>query len=348
MNSSLVDILRCPSCGEPLFVDGPIDTVGAVESGALTCSGSPAHRFAIRDGIPRFVADVDDAGQAQTAASFGFKWQQLWGHAGGTRAFYQDWFLRRFGFGSIDELGGFLSAKQYMLDAGTGNGQSAGWYVPLIAGRWVGVDISSSVDVARNQLPASPRRDLVQADILRLPFAERTFDLVLSDGVLHHTPSTRDALASVSRLLRVGGEILFYVYRKKGAIREFSDDHVRDVVAQLPPETAWETLKPITRLGESLAHAGVTIRVPEDIPSLGIKAGEYDLQRFMYDNVVKLFWNDAFTFDENHHINFDWFHPRYAHRQTEQEVAEWCRDLRLDIVHQAVEVSGISIRAVKR
>jgi arsenite methyltransferase len=347
MNPSLVDILRCPSCGERFVVDRPRDA-GAVEAGALTCNGSAGHRFGIRDGIPRFVADVDDAGQAQTAASFGFKWQQLWGHDGGTRAFYQEWFLRRFGFGSIDELGGFLSAKEWMLDAGTGNGQSAGWYAPLVGGHWVGVDISSSVDVARRQLPASSRRDLVQADILRLPFAERTLDLVLSDGVLHHTPSTRDALASVTRLLREGGEILFYVYRKKGAIREFSDDHVRDVVADLPPETAWETLKPITLLGESLARAHVTIRVPEDIPCLGMKAGEYDLQRFMYDHVVKLFWNDAFTFDENHHVNFDWFHPRYAHRQTEEEVAEWCRDLRLDIVHQAIEVSGISIRAVKR
>jgi arsenite methyltransferase len=348
MNPSLVSILRCPLCGESLTVDRPADTAGAVEAGELTCSGAAAHPFVIRDGVPRFVVDAHDAGQAQTTASFGFKWQQLWGHDGGTRAFYQDWFLRRFGFGSIDELGEFLSASQWMLDAGTGNGQSAGWYAPLVGGHWVGVDISSSVDVARIQLPASPRLDLVQADLLRLPFTERTFDLVLSDGVLHHTHSTRDALTKVSRMLRTGGEILFYVYRKKGAIREFSDDHVRDVVAPLPPDTAWETLKPITRLGESLAHAGVTIRVPEDIPSLAMKAGEYDLQRFLYDHVLKLFWNDAFTFDENHHVNFDWFHPRYAHRQTEQEVAEWCRDLRLDIVYQTIEVSGISIRAVKR
>ena len=31
------------------------------------------NRYPIRDGIPRFVADVD-AGQAQTAESFGYKW----------------------------------------------------------------------------------------------------------------------------------------------------------------------------------------------------------------------------------------------------------------------------------
>jgi arsenite methyltransferase len=345
VNRSLVDILRCPTCGKPLLVTKTSDVAGDIETGVLTCD--TGHTFDIRDGIPRFVTDVEDPGQAQTAASFGFKWQQPWGHGGSTRAFYQDWFLRRFGFASLEEFGAFLGSKRRMLDAGTGNGQSAGWYSTFVGGHWVGADISRSVDVARIQLTRSPHRDLVQADILRGPFAEATFDVVLSDGVLHHTPSTRDALASVSRLLSPGGEILFYVYRTKGAIREFSDDHVRNVVADLPPETAWEMLKPITRLGESLSKMGSTIQVPVDIPYLGIKAGAYDLQRFIYDHILKLFWNDAFTFDENHHVNFDWFHPRYAHRQTEEDVAGWCRDLQLEIVHQVVEVSGISVRAVK-
>jgi len=346
VNRALIDILRCADCGGPLAVAAPHERDERIESGVLECAAG--HRFEVRDGIPRFVPQVGDTDQAQTARSFGFKWQQLWGHDGRTRAFYQEWFLRRFGFASMDDLGRFLSGKSCALDAGTGNGQSAGWYSPLVGGRWVGVDISTSVDVARRQLPSGPSRDLVQADILHLPFEAGSFDLVLSDGVLHHTPSTRDALASVARLLRPGGEILFYVYRKKGAIREFTDDHVRDVVAPLPPEAAWEALKPITRLGESLAGAHVTITVPEDIPSLGIRAGDYDLQRFLYDHVLKLFWNDGFTFDENHHVNFDWFHPRYAHRQTEEQVGAWCRDLGLDIVHQAIEVSGISVRAVKR
>jgi SAM-dependent methyltransferase len=346
MNGALLELLRCPACGgrvtcEP---DGPAG--GPIESATLSCAAG--HAFPVRDGIPRFVAAPADEGQAQTARSFGFKWQQLWGHDGRTRAFYQDWFLRRFGFESFDALAAFLAAKRCALDAGTGNGQSARWYAPLIGGRWIGVDISASVDVARRQLPASATRDLVQADIMRLPFADATFDFVLSDGVLHHTPSTERALASVARLLRPGGEILFYVYRRKGAIREFSDDHVRGIVSPLEPQQAWEALKPITRLGESLAGAHATIRVPEAIPMLGIAAGDYDLQRFVYDHILKLFWNDAFTFDENHHVNFDWFHPRYAHRQTEREVARWCDALALDIVHEAVEVSGISVRAVKR
>jgi arsenite methyltransferase len=346
MNRSLLELLRCPNCGGVLtFTNG--DGAGAmVESAELRCTSD--HRFPVERGIPRFVATPEDQGQAQTAKSFGFKWQQPWGHDGQTKDFYQDWFLRRFGFASMADLAAHLSGKKCALDAGAGNGQSARWYAHLIGGRWTGVDISGSVDYARKALPVSDRIDLVQGDILRLPFADATFDFALSDGVLHHTPSTQQALGQVARVMKPGGEIFFYVYRKKAPIREFTDDHVRDVVSGLPPEEAWELLKPITRLGESLAALHTTITVPEAIPVLGLKAGEYDLQRFVYDHIVKLFWNDSFTFDENHHINFDWFHPRYAHRQTEEEVGEWCAALGLDIVHQAIEVSGISVRAVKR
>jgi arsenite methyltransferase len=341
VNSQILEILRCPVCG------GRLKPAGRdADSQSLICGEE--HSFQIRGGIPRFVDEVADADQAQGARSFGFKWQQLWGHDGKTRDFYRQWFLSRFGFDSINALEGLLQTKNCVLDAGAGNAQSARWYAPFIAGHWVGVDISSSVDVAQRTLPPSSHRDLVQADILNLPFADASFDAALSDGVLHHTRSTKEALRSVSRVLKPGGTVMFYVYRKKGPIREFTDDYVRDMVSGLPPEIAWEQLKPLTRLGESLAEMRATIRVPEDIQSLNIAAGEYDLQRFMYQHIVKMFWNDQFSFDENHHITFDWFHPRYAHRQTEEEVGAWCEEFGIDVDHQYVEVSGISIRGTKR
>ena len=63
--------------------------------------------------------------------------------------------------------------------------------------------------------------------------------------------------------------------------------------------------------------------MPEDVPLLGIKAGRYDVQRLIYWNVAKLFWNAEMTFEENNHLNFDWYAPRYARRQTEDEVRRW-------------------------
>ena len=158
---------------------------------------------------------------------------------------------------------------------------------------------------------------------MQLPFADDTFDTVFSEGVLHHTPSTRAALESVVRVLRPGGEILFYVYVRKAPAREFMDDHIRDEIAGLPPEVAWDQLRSLTRLGEALAGLRAEVEVP-DVPLLGIKAGRYDVQRLVYYHFAKLFWNDLHSFEENVHVNFDWYHPRYAHRQSPDEVRDWC------------------------
>jgi len=149
----------------------------------------------------------------------------------------------------------------------------------------------------------------------------------------------------VARVLQSGGQALFYVYRRKGPIREFSDDHIRSVVSEMPEADAWEALKPLTRLGQALAELDVEVDVPEDIPYLGISAGRQNVQRLIYWNVAKMFWNPDYTFDENHHINFDWYHPKYAHRHTEEELRSWCAESGLSIQRLCEQESGYTIVA---
>jgi hypothetical protein len=148
--------------------------------------------------------------------------------------------------------------------------------------------------------------------------------------------------------LKPGGQILFYVYRKKSPVREFTDDHIRNLLSSLPPEDAWERLKPLTKLGQALADLKAEVEVEEDIPYLGILAGRYDLQRLIYWHFAKLFWNDTFSFEQNHHINFDWYHPSYAHRHTEAEIRNWCHEANLSIIHFNTQESGFTVRAIKK
>ncbi|HEV3141257.1 MAG TPA: hypothetical protein VGY57_12105, partial [Vicinamibacterales bacterium] len=115
----------------------------------------------------------------------------------------------------------------------------------------------------------------------------------------------------------------------------------------LDPEQAWEALRSLTALGQSLASLHADVDVTEDVPLLGIKAGRYDVQRLMYWHFAKMFWNDAYSFDENHHVNFDWYHPRYAHRHTEDEIRGWCDSAHLTITHFDAQESGYTVRAVK-
>jgi ubiquinone/menaquinone biosynthesis C-methylase UbiE len=54
----------------------------------------------------------------------------------------------------------------------------------------------------------------VQADAESLPFADGRFDVVYSNGVLHHTRDTEAALAEVHRVLKPGGLAVVMLYCK--------------------------------------------------------------------------------------------------------------------------------------
>ncbi len=48
----------------------------------------------------------------------------------------------------------------------------------------------------------------------RLPFRSETFDVVYSNGVLHHTPDTAGAIREVHRVLRPGGIAKVMLYHR--------------------------------------------------------------------------------------------------------------------------------------
>ena len=348
MRRALLEILVDPVSNTPLRLEEPVEGDGEVVSGTLL---GERGSYPIAAAIPRFV-ETEDAGQKQTESSFGYKWTKLdsFGSEGMQRELYA-WFIGRYGFASAEDMRRYFAGRRRTLDAGCGAGFSTSAWMSEDWSRngaeWVGADISAAIDVARKRLGGCPGTHFVQADVMRLPFPPETFDTIVSEGVLHHTPSTEHALKSLVPLLTPGGELMFYVYRRKAPIREFTDDYIRDRLADLAPEEAWEALRPLTRLGQALAELRTEIEVPEDVDLLGIKAGRYDVQRLVYWHVAKLFWNVEMTFEENNHLNFDWYAPRYAHRHTEEEVRGWCRDEGLEITHFDVHEAGFTVRALK-
>ena len=351
MHRSVLDILVDPVTKAPLRLEASGSTVDEkIIEGTL--ASADGRSYPITNGIPRFVL-TDDAGQRQTEKSFGFKWKKTDTYdSPEMRAFAESWAPQRYGLETMDELRGFFSSRRRILDAGCGGGLSAALWVDQKwrdggSAEWYGVDISAAIDVAQDRLGAVEGTHFIQADILQLPFKEGAFDTISSEGVLHHTPSTERAIKSLVPLLEPGGHFLFYVYRKKGPIREFTDDYIRQVISGLDPEEAWAELRPLTKLGQALAELHAEVDVPEDIPYLGIKAGRQDVQRLIYWNFAKMFWNESLSFEENNHINFDWYHPRYAHRQTEEQLRRWCQEAGLSIIYLDEQESGFTVRAVR-
>jgi ubiquinone/menaquinone biosynthesis C-methylase UbiE len=57
--------------------------------------------------------------------------------------------------------------------------------------------------------------DFRVADAEHLPFADNTFDVVYSFGVLHHTPDTAGAIEEVRRVLKPGGKAFIMLYNTR-------------------------------------------------------------------------------------------------------------------------------------
>ena len=348
MRDALLEVLADPLDGQPLALrDVQRDSDGEIIEGRLAGPGGIA--YDIRDYVPRMVT-TNDPEQRQTERSFAFKWHRQ--HSYGAEGMLdrsRDWLVARYGFESPEKMRLHMSSRQNVLDAGCGSGFSTSlWMTPDWGGSsWVGTDISAAIDVARQRLSDIPNTQFVQGDVLQPPFRSGSFDVVFAEGVLHHTPSTERAFHALVRLLKPAGEMMAYIYRRKGPVREFTDDHLRSLLSPLDPEEAWEALRPLTRLAKALAELKIEVEVPEEIELLGIPAGSQNVHRLIYWHFAKLFWNEAFSFEENLHVNFDWYHPKYAHRHSEQEVRRWCSDAKLDVVHLDVQDSGYTVRAVR-
>lgn len=322
-----------------------LDRSAASEGDAFECRGE---KLIVAGGIVRSQALASQA-QEQTSRAFGFKWQKrdtFESEESLTRT--RTWLIER--YGQVTEETWFAGHGEHpiVLDAGCGAAMSA---IELFGSkldriRYLGVDVSEAVDVARARfIERGANAAFAQVDLLRIPLAPESVDVIFSEGVLHHTDSTERAMKSLVPLLKVGGHFLFYVYRTKGPIREFVDDYIRQKLQAMKPEDAWAAMMPLTRLGKALGDLDVTIEVPEDVDLLEIPAGEHNLQRLFYWHVFKAFYNPKMSLEEMNHINFDWYAPMNAHRQSPEQVRAWCAEAGLVIERENVQEAGITIVA---
>jgi SAM-dependent methyltransferase len=113
-------------------------------------------------------------------------------------------------------LDGLEPDGKRVLEIGLGQGADAEGLIRRGA-VWSGVDLTSeSVERVRTRLTLRdlPFADLRQGSVLDLPFADNSFDMVFSHGVLHHVPEIRQAEREIHRVLRPGGELVIMMYAR--------------------------------------------------------------------------------------------------------------------------------------
>ncbi len=102
-----------------------------------------------------------------------------------------------------------------LLEVGCGMGTDLLQFARAGA-RCTGIDLTPrSVEITRHRFKLyGAAGDFMISDGERLPFRNEAFDVVYSNGVLHHTPDTAGAIREVHRVLRPGGVAKVMLYHR--------------------------------------------------------------------------------------------------------------------------------------
>jgi ubiquinone/menaquinone biosynthesis C-methylase UbiE/uncharacterized protein YbaR (Trm112 family) len=248
-------------------------------------------RFSIVNGIPRFVSQEVSDYDVQTKAKFETQWKN-WGDGdvifGRTKAESIEYFNAYCGAGySQKELKG-----KVVLDAGCGHGRFAEIMAEGEVKLSIGVDLGEGIEFARKRTEHLNNVQLVQADIVKLPFKKKVFDYIWCDGVLMATKNTKIAFEELSKHVAPSGALRMWVYPVESPAWEYSQRFIRSFTTRMP---TW-MLMPLCYLA---------------VPLLAIVPTYSKTQwpKNKYQDVVQVIW--------------DWYSPKYQWHHTPEEVKNW-------------------------
>jgi SAM-dependent methyltransferase len=212
MRESLLDLLRCPECIGALNLRNERRENQDVLTGELACTQCSG-KFEVNAGVPRMLHAK--APTTRTQKSFGKQWLM---HSQGS--FERDLIYSKSREECLEDFRSAFNLRDLgalrdclILDAGCGSGELTADIGRAAPGATViGMDFSEAAHVAFERCRGISNVHIVQADLSLPPFRPRSFDLVWSEGVIHHTPNTARSFASLSRLVKPHGKLYVWIY----------------------------------------------------------------------------------------------------------------------------------------
>ena len=208
--SQHLELMCCPGCGADL----------ELEARTLICSGC-RHRFEIVDNLPRlFLPNEWSELRADVTESMKAFYEETpfpnYDEFDSTASLVEK--ARRGRFAKL--LDDQVPPGSRVIECGCGTGQLSNFL--SIANRQL-----FAVDMCVNSLGLGQqfkernhltRVNFFQMNLFRPIFKPETFDLVISNGVLHHTSDPYLAFETISKLVKPGGHILIGLYHKYGRL----------------------------------------------------------------------------------------------------------------------------------
>ncbi len=116
----------------------------------------------------------------------------------------------------LKELDRLDLREKHILEIGIGQAADSEQII-LRGGRWYGLDLTAeavSRATTRFNLFGLPYEAVKQGSATEIPYADHTFDVVYSHGVLHHIPDIRQVSREIQRVLKPGGQLVAMLYHR--------------------------------------------------------------------------------------------------------------------------------------
>jgi ubiquinone/menaquinone biosynthesis C-methylase UbiE len=112
-----------------------------------------------------------------------------------------------------EAIRGLSDPGAVVVDVGCGASRVAQLVRATSGGRTIGVDLSlASLKSAQSENSGT----LVNGDNLHIPLRKGCAELVISNGVIHHTPDARASFMELARIVKPGGTLVVSVYDRNG------------------------------------------------------------------------------------------------------------------------------------
>ncbi len=269
--------------------------------------------------IPRFLTGLSEREQ-QVKRSFDLEHSRYMDsrHLRFTPALVEQW---------LEEIrlpSDFFKGK-LILDAGCGSGRWT-YAMALLGATVVAVDLTDAgVEVTHQAAAQLGNVAVLQASVFDLPFRPESFDMVVSWGVLHHTPSTKTAFDRLAPLVKRGGILYVMVYEKHNPLKFVLTDLIRRVLRRFPEERRYRACRWLI-IRNRLLHSLLANRI--------ICALEPSSRDPLEISTLQLGLYDAYA-------------PMFNHLHSRREVEAWFREHGFDQICLTRPVRFVSKKDIR-
>jgi 2-polyprenyl-3-methyl-5-hydroxy-6-metoxy-1,4-benzoquinol methylase len=202
MNLDLLNRLICPDTGLDLFMNNNF---------LLSNKGNT--KYLIEDDILRLMGNINDKKSEQVRNFYMEDPFPNYNSFDNLEDFIEKMYKNNF----VQSIINIIKPNDYILEFGCGTGQLSNYLSAVSYANIIGADLSFNSLIIANEFKKKNNLkgvNFVETNIFKPCFKKKSFDLIICNGVLHHTIDPYQAFVNLTEFLKDEGYIIIGLYNK--------------------------------------------------------------------------------------------------------------------------------------